>query len=165
MRAYDADVAEDRLATLSARFDAALAALRELLASLEPGDWTAVCSGEGWPVALEGLHVGLGLRRQRGFLDDAFVRGTPAQFDWDETHELNAQIARRRYPHPDFVVRFFEDEARKTRERLSQLTAADLQRPTIGYEGRLLTLDQFIRGFFIAHVEGHTASIRAALGR
>jgi DinB family protein len=165
VRAYDALVAEERLATLTARFDAALEALRVLLAGLSATDWTRVCGAEGWPVALEGLHVGLGLRRQRGFLDDAFINRKPAQFDWDETHELNAQIARRRHPHPDFVMRFYEDEARKTRDRLSQLEPADLQRPTIGYEGRMLTLDQFIRGFFIGHVEGHTASIRDGLAR
>jgi hypothetical protein len=158
-------MAEDRLVTLAAQFDAALAALREVLAGVSSDEWTKVCTAEGWPVALVGLHVGLGLRRQRGFLDDAFVRGKPAQFDWDETHELNAQIARRRYPHPEFVARFFEDEARKTRERLAELTAADLQRPTIAYQGRMLTLEQFIRGFFIGHVVGHTASIRQALAR
>jgi len=158
-------VADDRLADLRVRFNASAATLSLLLSGLAPDDWSRVCTAEGWPVALEGLHVALGYRRQRGFLEDAFVRGRPARFDWDETHELNAQIAGRRRPNAHFVMRFLEDEAAKTRQRLEQFTTADLDRPTIDYEGRTLTLDQFIRGFLIGHVDGHTRSIRAALGR
>ena len=158
-------MADDRLTQLRARFTASAADLSDLLSGLAPDDWARVCTAEGWPVALEGLHVALGYRRQRGFLEDAFVRGRPARFDWDETHELNAEIARRRRPNAGFVVRFLADEAAKTRERLDQFTAADLERPTIDYEGRTLTLDQFIRGFLIGHVDGHTKSIRAALAR
>jgi len=157
-------VAEDRLALLRTRFDAAATALRDLLAGLDADDWARVCGAEGWSVALEGLHVALGYRRQRGFLDDAFLRHRPARFDWDETHELNAMIAGRRRPNPRFVTRFLEEEESKTRERMSQFLATDLERPTIEYEGRMLTLDQFIRGFLIGHVEGHTKSIRGALG-
>jgi len=156
-------VSEDRLAALRLRFDSAVLDLRGLLLDLRGDDWARVCSGDGWPVALEGLHVALGYRRQGGFLDDAFVRGTPNRFSWDETNDLNAQIARRRRPDPRFVLRFLEEEAGRMHDRLAAFAPSDLARPTIDYEGRVLTLDQFIRGFVIGHTEGHTASIRGAL--
>jgi len=158
-------VAADRFAVLKKRFDDALRALHELLASLKEDDWTRICSAEGWPVALEGLHIGLGLRRQGGFLDDAFVRGKPARFSWDETNDLNAMIAKRRRPSPHFVIRFVLEEAERVHARLAKLTSADLERATIDYEGRVLTLDQFMRGFLIGQVEGHTESIRNAITR
>ena len=155
---------QGRLEGLHIRFDDAVLGLRGMLTNLRDEDWARICVGEAWPVALEALHVALGYRRQRGLLDDAFVRGTPYRFTWEETNELNALIARRRRPDPRFVMRFLEEEAGRMRDRLREFTTADLDRPTIHYEGRALTLDQFIRGFVIGHTEGHAASIRAALG-
>ena len=155
---------DDRLSALIARFDDSVRALQELLGGLAADDWARVCRAEGWSVGLQGLHVALGFRRQQGFLDDAFVRGKPARFDWRETHALNAQIAGRRRPSRRFVMRFLDEEAGRVRERLAILKAEDLDRTAIDYEGRLLTLDQFIRGFLIGHVEGPpSASIRAAV--
>ncbi len=41
---------------------------------------------------------------------------------------------------------FLGEEARRGDARLASLADADLERPVIAYDGRMLTLDQFIRG-------------------
>src|SRR5690349_11097302 len=51
-------------------------------------------AAEGWPAVIVAYHIGLGLRRQAGFIARALTGEEPFEFEWEPTHELNAVNAR-----------------------------------------------------------------------
>src|SRR5260370_34357694 len=73
-----------------------IAALGQTLAPLEVEQWRRPCEGEGWPLGLVASHIGLGLDRQAGWIEEHAQSGAAHAFSWDETNGLNADNARRR---------------------------------------------------------------------
>ncbi len=84
--------------------EARAAALRELRAAVSEAlavtrglgddDCRIPSVAEGWPAVIVAYHIGLGLRRQAGFLARALTREEPFVFEWEPTHDINAVNAR-----------------------------------------------------------------------
>ena len=51
-------------------------------------------AAEGWPAVIVAYHIGLGLRRQAGFIARALTGEEPFDFEWEPTHAINAVNAR-----------------------------------------------------------------------
>jgi hypothetical protein len=69
------------------------AGVDELLAlsrDLNREDCRLLSAAEGWPAVIVVYHIGLGFRRQAGFMARALTGEKPFEFAWEPTHEINA---------------------------------------------------------------------------
>src|SRR6266849_910907 len=57
-------------------------------------DCRRTSSAEGWPAVIVAYHIGLGLRRQAGFIARALTDEDPFLFEWEPTNAMNAVNAR-----------------------------------------------------------------------
>ncbi len=139
--------------------------LEQLLGSVTIEQWTLPCDAEGWSVGLVGCHVGLGLRRQAGWLERVAAGGEPHDFSWDRTHKLNA-LVQRRILRPDRaeVLRSLADGLDRWHRLLGTTTESDLAR-TAFRQGPNERSVEWVGGVLaVRHIDEHTRSIRAALG-
>src|SRR6266511_3686759 len=79
-----------------ALFDQSHGPFMELASAITDAQWLLPCGAEAWPVGYVVHHVGQGYERPLGWIEQATTGHGPFHFDWNETHELNAQT-----PHSD----------------------------------------------------------------
>lgn len=141
------------------------ASVDALLASLSSAEWALPCSSEGWPVGYVAHHIGHGIVRPRGWIEQVLVGEDPFDFDWETTHELNRRRSGRLgLPGMDDTLRF----VRVSAEHFAALTASlsDEQLVRIGFtqNGHQRDVAWVVR-LVMRHMEEHGRSIRAAVGR
>lgn len=71
-----------RGALLADEFLQRFATIEELLESLTDEQWTLPSSSEGWPVGYVAHHIGQGIVRPRGWIEQVLVGEEPFAFDW-----------------------------------------------------------------------------------
>jgi hypothetical protein len=135
---------------------------------------TAVCmtelecrqttTAEGWPAVIVAYHIGLGLRRQAGFIARAVTGEAPFEFQWEPTHEMNAVNARE---HGLMSKNVAADEIREGWSRLeaviSRMTEKDWAHEVFAFEGKRRSADVVLRRIVLPHVTDHLSSLRATL--
>lgn len=119
---------------------------------------------EGWPVVLVAYHIGLGLRRQAGWIARALTAEAPFEFDWEGTHEMNAVNAREHgaLPKEDAAVEIGEGLDRLERV-MSRMVEEDWGRDVFSYGGRPRSADVVLRRIVLPHVTEHLESLRRTL--
>lgn len=151
----------ERLATdLLAR----LADLDATLAPLGDEEWRRVCAAEGWPLGFVAYHIGLGLARQAGWIEARGAGAAPHDFNWDETHELNAMyFARHGSASREETRRFLRHEGQRVVSLARSLSEDALDASAFSYEGRERSAEWVLRSVSLRHIDGHHRSIKATL--
>ncbi len=148
--------------------DAILGRITELERTLAPLDieqWGRPCEGEGWPLGLVASHIGLGLDRQAGWIEEHARSGEAHAFSWDETNDLNAQNARRRGLLSKMsALRFVRDRAERIAGLARGLTDEQLDALVFTYQEKGRTAEWVISVLACRHIDEHHRSITAALG-
>jgi hypothetical protein len=141
-----------------------IAALESTLAPLGVEDWRRTCAAERWPLGLVASHVGLGLDRQAGWIEEHARSGEPHAFSWDETNDLNAQNAKRRGLLSKMsAIRFLRDRAERIAALARKLTDEQLDAIVFSYEGKGRTAEWVLSVLACRHIDEHHRSIRAAI--
>jgi hypothetical protein len=110
-----------RGAALADEFRRDHASVDELLRSLSSAEWSLPCNAEGWPVGYVAHHIGHGIVRPRGWIEQVLVGEDPFDFDRETTHELNRRRSGRLgLPAVDDTPRF----VRVSAEHFAALTAS-----------------------------------------
>lgn len=155
--------ASTRATLLAETFRERFATLEELLGSLTDEQWALPCSGEGWPVGYVAHHIGQGIVRPRGWIEQVLVGEEPFAFDWEVTHELNRRrSARLGLPPRDDTLRFL----RVTAEHFGALvrSLSDEQLDRIGFaQGDARRDVAWIVRLVMRHVDEHRAGIVSAI--
>ena len=142
-----------------------IAALGQTLAPLDVEQWRRPCEGEGWPLGLVASHIGLGLDRQAGWIEEHSLSGEPHAFSWGETNELNAENARRRGLLSKMsALRFLRDRADHIAAIARSLTDEQLDAVVFSHEEKGRTAEWVISVLACRHIDEHHRSIKAALG-
>jgi hypothetical protein len=161
---------ETRFQLVSARangladdFSERFATLRELLQSLTTEQWALPCGGEGWPVGYVAHHIGQGIVRPRGWIEQVLVGEDPFSFDWGVTHELNRRrSARLALPPRDDTLRFLDVTAEHFGALVRSLSDEQLDR--IGFaQGEARRDVAWVVGLVMRHIDEHRAGILGAL--
>ena len=125
----------DRAPALADAFLERFRTLEGLLRCLTDKQWALPCSGEGWPVGYVAHHIGQGIVRPRGWIEQVLVGEEPFAFDWEVTHELNRRrSAQLGLPPRDDTLRAYSRSPRSTsalwsaRSRTSNSTGSALPR-------------------------------------
>ena len=143
---------------------ARVADLERTLAPLDVEQWRRPCEGEGWPLGLVASHIGLGLDRQAGWIEEHARSGQPFEFSWGETHLLNAENARRRGLLSKMsALRFVRDRAERLVSLARSLTDEQLDAVVYTYEGKGRSAEWVITVLAARHIDEHLRSIRDAL--
>lgn len=136
-------------------------------ATIEPLDdatWARTCAAEGWPVGMVAYHLGLGFRRQGGWLAQHAKGGPPHDFSWDETHSLNAAFAKRAgVPSKDQTRRFLDKTARHFASIIRALRDDQLDATAYVYKEKPRSADWVVAVLAYGHIDGHLASIKATV--
>ena len=141
-----------------------IAELEHTLASVDIERWQRPCPSEGWPLGLVASHVGLGLDRQAGWIEEHARSGVPFAFSWDETNQLNAENARRRGLLSKMsALRFIRDRADRIASLARSLTDEQLDAVVFSYEGKPRTAEWVVKILAARHIDEHHRSIRDAL--
>ena len=143
-----------------------IAELEKTLAPLGVAEWRRPCEGEGWPLGLVASHIGLGLDRQAGWIEEHARSGEPHAFSWDETNELNAENARRRGLLSRMTaLRFLRDRAERIASLARALSEEQLDAVVFSYQEKGRSAEWVLTVLACRHIDEHHRSIRAALGR
>jgi hypothetical protein len=142
-----------------------VADLERTLARLGIEEWRRTCAAEGWPLGLVASHIGLGLDRQAGWIEEHARSGTPHAFSWDETNELNAENARRRgILSPLSAMRFLRDRAERLATLARSLSDAQLDAVVFSYQDKGRTAEWVLSVLACRHIDEHHRSIKATIG-
>jgi hypothetical protein len=145
------------ISALEAAVDEALFITRRLAAD----DCRIASSGEGWPLVVVAYHIGLGLRRQAGFIARALTGEPPFEFEWEPTHDLNAVNARE---HGGMSKDTAANEIDAGWDRLQGVIARmgeeDWSRAVFSFDGRARSADVVLRRMVLPHVSQHLESLR-----
>jgi len=121
-------------------------------------------AAEGWPAVIVAYHIGLGLRRQAGFIARALTKEEPFEFEWEPTHEINAVIARE---HGSMSKKIAAEEIEEGWRRLQGVIARmgeeDWSRPVFAFGGRPKSAEVVLRRIVLPHVTEHLRSLRATV--
>jgi hypothetical protein len=141
-----------------------IADLERLLAPVDVQVWQRRCPTEGWPLGLVASHIGLGLDRQAGWIEEHARSGQLFEFTWGETHLLNAENARRRGLLSKMsALRFVRDRAERLASLARSLTDEQLDATVYMYEGEGRSAEWVITVLAARHIDEHHRSIRDAL--
>lgn len=141
-----------------------IADLERTLAPLGIEHWRRPCEGEGWPLGLVASHIGLGLDRQAGWIEEHARSGSFHAFSWDETNELNAENARRRGLLSKMsAMRFVRDRADRIATLARALTDAQLDAVVFSYQDKGRTAEWVLSVLACRHIDEHHRSIKSAL--
>jgi hypothetical protein len=147
--------------------EAILTRIAELERTLAPVDierWQRPCGSEGWPLGLVASHVGLGLDRQAGWIEEHARSGEPFEFSWGETHLLNAENARRRGLLSKMsALRFIRDRAERIASLARSLTDEQLDAIVWSHEGKARSAEWVVKVLAARHIDEHHRSIRDTL--
>jgi len=139
--------------------------LERTLTPLDVEQWRRPCEGEGWPLGLVASHIGLGLDRQAGWIEEHARSGTAHAFSWDETNQMNAENARRRGLLSRMsALRFLRDRAERIASLARGLTDQQLDAIVYTYDGRGRSAEWLLSVLVCRHIDEHHRSIRAAVG-
>ncbi|OLE77531.1 MAG: hypothetical protein AUG02_01710 [Chloroflexi bacterium 13_1_20CM_2_70_9] len=153
----------DRAAALADEFQERFATLDRLLQPLTTAQWALPCSGEGWPVGYVAHHIGQGIVRPRGWIEQVLVGEEPFAFDWEVTHELNRRrSARLGLPPRDETLRFLKVTAEHFGALVRSLSDEQLDR--IGFAQRDARRDvAWVVKLVMRHIDEHRAGILGAI--
>jgi hypothetical protein len=133
------------------------------LLPLAQEQWALICPNEGWPVGYVAHHIGQGIERPTGWIEQALAGDDPFDFTWDVTHELNARRRQRLgLPSKDEAFRFLRLSASHFVELVGSLRDAQLDVVGFRQAGSTRTIEWVVK-LVIRHVDEHHASIRLAL--
>ena len=152
-----------RATVLADDFLQRFATIEELLRSLTDEQWTLPCSGEGWPVGYVAHHIGQGIVRPRGWIEQVLVGEEPFAFDWEVTHELNRRrSAQLGLPPRDDTVRFLEVTAEHFGALVRSLSDEQLDR--VGFAQGAARRDvAWVVKLVMRHMDEHRAGIVGAI--
>ncbi len=140
--------------------------LERTLAPLGVEDWRRPCEGEGWPLGLVASHIGLGLDRQAGWVEEHARSGEPHAFSWDATHELNAENARRRGLLSRMsALHFVRDRAERIASLARALSEEQLDAIVYTYDDKGRSAEWLLSVLVCRHIDEHHRSIKATLER
>ena len=146
-----------RIQELRALVTEALATVRGLGAD----DCQRQSAAEGWAAVIVAYHIGLGLRRQAGFIARALTGEEPFEFEWEPTHAINAVNARE---HASMSKETAAEEIEEGWERLEGVIARmgedTWSREVFAFGGRPRTADVVLRRIVLPHVTEHLESLR-----
>jgi DinB family protein len=120
--------------------------------------------GEGWPAVIVAYHIGLGLRRQAGFIARALTGEEPFAFEWEPTHDINAVNAREHASmSKDDATLEIEQGWSRLQAVIARMAEDDWAREVFAYGGRRLSADVVLRRIVLRHVTEHLESLRRTL--
>jgi len=121
-------------------------------------------AAEGWPAVIVAYHIGLGLRRQAGFIARALTGEEPFDFAWEPTHAINAINA---HEHASMSKETAAEEIEQGWDRLQSVIARmrdeDWSRAVFVFGGRPRSADVVLRRIVLPHVSEHLQSLRATI--
>lgn len=152
-----------RASELADEFLARFATLDELLRSLTAEQWASPCGGEGWPVGYVAHHIGQGIARPRGWIEQVLVGEDPFAFDWEVTDELNLRrSARLGLPSRDDTLRFLTVTADHFSALVRSLSDEQLDR--IGFAHGVARRDvAWVVKLVMRHTDEHRSGILSAI--
>ena len=119
---------------------------------------------EGWPAVIVAYHIGLGLRRQAGFIARALTGEAPFEFEWEPTNDLNAVNAREHASMSmDQATEEVEEGWIRLQAVLARMTEGDWSREVFASRGRPWSADVVLRRIVLPHVTEHLESLRRTL--
>jgi hypothetical protein len=150
-------------AALADEFQERFAMLDRLLQSLTAQQWALPCGGERWPVGYVAHHIGQGIVRPRGWIEQVLVGEEAFAFDWEVTHELNRRrSARLGLPPRDETLRFLKVTAEHFSALVRSLSEEQLDR--IGFAHRDARRDiAWVVKLVTRHIDEHRAGILGAI--
>jgi DinB superfamily len=153
-------VNEERSATLR-DLRALVNDLLTLVRGLGEEDTHRDSTAEGWPAVIVAYHIGLGLRRQAGFIARALTGEEPFEFEWEPTHELNAVNAREHRSMPkDVAAEEIEEGWGRLQDVIARMDEEDWSRPVFAFGGRPRSADVVLRRVVVPHAVEHLQSLR-----
>lgn len=118
-------------------------------------------AAEGWPAVIVAYHIGLGLRRQAGFIARALTGEEPFEFEWEPTHELNAVNAREHGSmSKDVAAEEIEAGWDRFQGVIARMGEEDWSRPVFSFGGRARSADVVLRRVVMPHAVEHLQSLR-----
>jgi hypothetical protein len=145
------------LSALESAVDETLLITRRLTAD----DCRVPSAGEAWPVVVVAYHIGLGLRRQAGFIARALTGEEPFEFEWEPTHELNAINAREHGGmSKDEAATEIEAGRARLRNVIGRMAEEDWAREVFAFAGRCSSAEVVLRRIVLPHVNEHLKSLR-----
>ena len=118
-------------------------------------------AAEGWPAVIVGYHIGLGLRRQAGFIARALTGEEPFEFEWEPTHEINAVNAREHGAmSKDIAAEEIEEGWGRLDGVIARMGEEEWSRPVFAFGGRPRSADVVLRRIVLPHVNEHLQSLR-----
>src|SRR3990170_8652368 len=152
-----------RADTLRAAFEQRMVDLLATLLPLTQQQWALTCPNEGWPVGYVAHHIGQGIARPTGWIEQALAGDDPFDFTWEATHELNARRSQRLgLPSKDDALTFLRLSASHFAELVGSLSDAQLD--LIGFrQGAVTRTIEWIAKIVIRHVDEHHEGIRLGL--
>ena len=157
----------ERAHELAGRLDQANNDLVALLEGCTEEQWRMPCADEERPVGVVVHHVAGALRAVSGWVRAVVAGEAPPNLTRDDIDALNAtQAARHPTPAREATLQMVRSNGAEASAFVAGLSDEQLARtgsmPLWGE--RPLSADQVIRHVLIAHVTGHTDSIRRTLG-
>jgi hypothetical protein len=150
------------------------AVLRELRAAV--GEALAISRGmnedqcrlvtvaEGWPAVVVAYHIGLGFRRQAGFIGRALTGEAPFEFEWEPTHAMNAVNAREHGSmSKDTAALEIEEGWGRLQGVIARMGEEDWSRLVFAFAGRPRSADAVLRRIVLPHVSEHLQSLRGTV--
>jgi hypothetical protein len=152
-----------RADTLRAAFEQRMVDLLATLLPLTQQQWALTCPNEAWPVGYVAHHIGQGIARPTGWIEQALAGDDPFDFTWEATHELNARRSQRLgLPSKDDALTYLRLRASHFAELVGSLSDAQLD--LIGFRQRAATRTiEWIAKIVIRHVDEHHEGIRLGL--
>ncbi len=149
---------------LASKIQARVTDLDAVLQPLDERAWSRRCEAEAWSIGLVAYHIGRGLARQAGWIEDMLQGAAPHRFSWDATHELNASIAAENgSPAKAGTLRFLSEQSERLGALARMMTDEQLDAVAALFNQRGATASYVIGGVALDHIESHAASIRRTL--
>lgn len=128
---------------------------------MSDADCRRTSAAEGWPAVIVAYHIGLGLRRQAGFIARALTGEEPFDFQWEPTHDINAVNAHEHASMTnDAAAEEIAEGWARLRTVIDRMAEDDWSRDVFAFEGRPRSADVVLRRIVLPHVTDHLKSLR-----
>ena len=149
---------DDRAAVLVEVGEAVASALASTR-GMTDADCRRTSSAEGWPAVIVAYHIGLGLRRQAGFIARALTGEEPFEFRSEPTHEMNAVNAREHASMSgNDAATEIEEGWSRLRSLVRRMSEEDWARDVFTFGERPRSADVVLRRIVLPHVNEHLES-------
>jgi hypothetical protein len=156
-------VTNDRAAVLT-EIGAAVGDLLAIARGLDEEESRFSSVVEGWPAVIVAYHIGLGLRRQAGFIARALTGEEAFEFEWEPTHDMNAVNAREHASmSKDEAAEEVQEGWTRLRTVIGRMAEEDWAREVFASGGRRWSADAVLRRIVLPHVTQHLDSLRRTL--